>query len=97
MNIFKKLILTTLFSAMITGPGIAYAEEKPDQTDPAQFARGAKAWAEQCGRCHNVRAPAELNDSDWHVSVTHMRVRANIPGDMIRDIQAFLKASNDKK
>lgn len=71
-------------------------EEKADpvKVDPLQIARGAKAWAAQCGRCHNIRSPSELSDEEWHVSVTHMRVRANIPGDTIEDIKAFLKSSN---
>ncbi|MCH8322214.1 MAG: cytochrome c [Proteobacteria bacterium] len=97
MNTLKNLILTAALSGMIAGPGLAYAQAAPDQTDPAQIARGAKAWADQCGRCHNVRAPAEFNDEDWYVAVTHMRVRGNIPGDVIRDIQAFLMATNKKK
>ena len=63
-------------------------------SDPMQFARGAKAWAENCGRCHNLRAPEELTDEDWDVTVTHMRVRGNLPGALARDIAAFLKASN---
>jgi len=97
MTTLRKLILTAALSGMFVGPGLAYAEDAPDKADPAQFARGAQAWADQCGRCHNVRSPAELNDEDWYVSATHMRVRANIPGNMIRDIQAFLMASNKKK
>ncbi|MCH8203489.1 MAG: cytochrome c [Proteobacteria bacterium] len=68
-----------------------------DQPDPAQIARGAKAWAEQCGRCHNIRSPSELTDEEWLVSTTHMRVRGNIPGNVIRDIQAFLRSSNKKE
>jgi mono/diheme cytochrome c family protein len=97
MNTLKNLILTAALSGMIAGPGLAYAQEAPDQADAAQIARGAKAWADQCGRCHNVRAPAELNDENWYVSVTHMRVRGNIPGDMIRDIHEFLMASNKEE
>lgn len=69
-------------------------DEKPE---PAQVARGAKAWAEQCGRCHNIRSANELTDEEWIVSTTHMRVRGNIPADLIRDIQAFLRASNKKE
>ncbi len=36
--------------------------------------RGAKAWADHCGRCHNLRSPSELGENAWDVSVTHMRV-----------------------
>lgn len=94
MNTFKNLILVASLSGMMLAPGLAFAGEETNQTDLAQIARGAKAWAEQCSRCHNIRAPSELTDEDLYVSVTHMRVRANIPGKMIEDIIAFLQASN---
>ena len=72
------------------------AAQQSDATkvDPLQIARGAKAWAANCGRCHNIRSPSELGDEEWEVSVTHMRVRANIPGNVADDIKVFLKSSN---
>jgi len=97
MTFLRDLFLASAVSGMILGPGIVLAQEDESATDQAQFARGAQAWADHCGRCHNVRAPGELNDADWYVSTTHMRVRANLPGDVIEDIQAFLMASNKKK
>lgn len=84
-------------SLAIVEAGPLAAQEKKTESakvDPLQIARGAKAWSEQCGRCHNIRSPSELGDAEWHVSATHMRVRANIPGDKIRDIRAFLKSGN---
>ena len=59
-----------------------------------QIARGAKAWAENCNRCHNMRAISELSPAEWKVSVMHMRVRAGLPGRMTRDILAFLTSSS---
>ncbi|MDE2462438.1 MAG: hypothetical protein KGO02_01800 [Alphaproteobacteria bacterium] len=59
-----------------------------------RFARGAKAWADNCGRCHNIRNPKEFSDKNWSLIVKHMRVRANIDGETAKDIEAFLKASN---
>jgi len=41
--------------------------------------------------------PKEFSDNDWDTIVTHMRVRANIPGNVIRDIAVFLKAGNNEK
>lgn len=100
----KPQILTTGVSAAALALSLAFAgaaawagegqKADPAKVDPIQIARGAKAWAEQCGRCHNIRSPSELGDAEWHVSATHMRVRANIPGNVIEDIQAFLKSSN---
>jgi mono/diheme cytochrome c family protein len=58
-----------------------------------QIARGAKAWAENCSRCHNMRAISELKAEEWKVTVMHMRIRAGLPGHMARDIIAFLAGS----
>ncbi len=86
--------VTALAAAAFTADPTWAAEDNDQQPDPAQIARGAKAWAETCNRCHNLRSPDELPDEDWDVSVTHMRVRANLPGQLARDIAAFLKSSN---
>lgn len=68
----------------------AQNDASPDDID---VARGAKAWADHCGRCHNLRSPSELNAENWDVSVMHMRARANLPGDLADDIKAFLMSS----
>lgn len=98
MKKIMKTILATVPAIMVAGMLVitssATAAEDKSQTDRAAFARGAKAWSENCGRCHNIRAASELNDEEWAVSVTHMRVRANIPGEVAKDIIAFLQASN---
>ena len=92
------MIFTAIALAGLVGliPLAAYSAHD-DVPDPAQIARGAKAWAQQCGRCHNIRSPSELTDEEWLVSTTHMRVRGNIPGNVIRDIQAVLRSSNKKE
>ena len=64
------------------------------QVDPAAFARGAQAWADNCARCHNMRDPRELRDDQWRAVVTHMRIRAGLTGDQTRDILRFLQESN---
>jgi mono/diheme cytochrome c family protein len=71
----------------------AVAQDDP-KPDPAAVARGAQAWEQQCNRCHNRRDINELTDAEWDVSVAHMRLIGNLPGEMARDIAAFLKASN---
>lgn len=66
-----------------------------DETKPAgDLARGAKAWADNCARCHNMRDPREFRDDQWHVIVTHMRVRGGLTGQDARDILTFLQTSN---
>lgn len=63
-------------------------------SDMAAFARGAKAWADNCSRCHSMRDPKELSDHQWKVATTHMRLRAGMDGQQIRDITIFLQGSN---
>lgn len=69
------------------------ASAKPE-ADPMAFARGARAWADNCGRCHNIRDARELRDDQWAVSVAHMRIRAGLTGQDARDILKFLQESN---
>lgn len=71
---------------------VSSAQEK--KADPAQVARGAKAWAETCKACHNLRDPKEFSDKNWDIIVDHMRVITPLPGATARDIKAFLKSSN---
>ena len=59
------------------------------------FARGAKYYADNCGRCHKARAPSEHRDREWSIVVTHMRVVAGLPGQQARDVEAYLRASNN--
>ncbi len=96
MRTRRYLGATVLLASLIAlgaGP-MAAASAAERKSDPAQFARGAKAWVQQCGRCHALRNVKDQTDGEWSVSVSHMRVRGNIPGQVARDIEAFLKASN---
>lgn len=89
--------------ALLSGGAAAVSQNAGGAADGAPVAaesaaavvsRGASAWAESCSACHNLRSPAELDDVQWRVAATHMRVRANLPGNVTRDIIAFLQASN---
>ena len=74
---------------------VTSAQNSAPATDAAAAARGAKAWADNCASCHNTRSPLEKSDRQWATATTHMRVRANIPGDVANDIILFLQASNN--
>jgi len=79
------------FSATVLN---AAENDKNSKPDPMQIARGAKAWSENCGRCHNFRDPKEFSDKNWDIIVDHMRTIAPLPGQSSRDIKSFLKSSN---
>ncbi len=55
---------------------------------------GARVWAENCMRCHNLRRPRERSDREWDIITHHMRVRANLTGEEHRLIAQFLKSAN---
>lgn len=95
MKIVKYIMAVALLTSVSAGMAVQAAEQ--GKKDPLQVVRGAKAWAQTCSRCHNMRSPKDLSDQDWKMAVTHMRVRANLPGDVARDILVFLQASNNKK
>ncbi|MEZ3187059.1 cytochrome c5 family protein [Stutzerimonas chloritidismutans] len=84
-------IKALLLFGMITP--FAFAFDYPEAGDSAA---GAKAWSENCSRCHNMRSPSELRDDQWLTTVFHMRVRAGLTGQETRDILTFLQASNAK-
>lgn len=99
----KRTMVVIVGIALFAGAGAAISKNPDAEADrplaagddtAAAVSRGAKAWAENCGSCHNIRSPRELGDAQWQVAATHMRVRANLPGDVTRDITAFLQASN---
>jgi len=89
------IMIASLIISVFAGTAAQAAESA--KKDPMQIVRGAKSWAQTCGSCHNIRPPKDLTDEEWEVSAIHMRVRANIPGNVIRDIIAFLQASNNEK
>lgn len=62
--------------------------------DPALMAEGAKVYADQCGRCHNMRSSVERSDAEWRVIVSHMRVRGNMTKSEAEAVQAFLQGTN---
>ncbi len=85
---------TILWVILVMGvPFTAFAAEPADEMP--NFARGASLYSSNCGRCHNARGPGEYSDATWPLVVTHMRVIAGLPGDQAREIEAFLRASNN--
>ncbi len=93
MKLTNRVIATLLPAVLLSLAGIAtvaHAAEKP----AGDVGRGAKAWADNCTRCHNVRDPQELRDDQWKTSIYHMRIRAGLTGQETRDIITFMQNSN---
>lgn len=79
--IFAFVFLSVLIGACSSNMSI---DQKP----------GALLWGENCGRCHNVRPPSSLTDTQWELAVLHMRTRANLTEVETDKIIQFLKAAN---
>ena len=94
-KIFSKQIVLSFGSVLIALwlPSIAFSQDFPD---PGDFSQGAKTWADNCSRCHNMRDPQDLRDDQWIPTVFHMRMRAGLTGQQSRDILTFLQASNNR-
>ncbi len=64
------------------------------EDDAALESAGARIWARNCIRCHNIRPPASFSDRQWGIIVHHMRVRANLTGEQQESVLRFLQAAN---
>lgn len=90
--VIASMTVLTMQSAAADRVGKETAQ--PGYDNAEQRARGGKAWTQHCKRCHNLRAPNEKQDYEWDISVNHMRIIGNIPGETTEDIKMFLKAAN---
>lgn len=61
---------------------------------PSAVAQGAAVYGNMCGRCHNPRSPLERSDRHWVAIINHMRIRGNLTGGQVRNVLAFLQATN---
>jgi len=79
-----------------TALALPFGTVAADETarDRAQLQRGAKAWENNCARCHKMREPSEFPDHLWRPIVAHMRVRAGLTGEEAKAILEFLQAAN---
>lgn len=67
-----------------------------DYPEPGDATKGAQIWADNCGRCHNIREPKELRDDQWISTMFHMRLRSGLTGQDTRDVLSFMQAANTK-
>ncbi len=98
MKLFNKTTLKTslaITALALSGNLLPTSALAFDYPPPGDFARGAQQWADNCARCHNIRSANELRDDQWLTTIFHMRVRAGLTGEEMRNILTFLQESND--
>lgn len=86
----KLQAATAIVTLLLGWPGLASAQ----QSGEGDVAAGARVYGDMCGRCHNPRSPLEQSDRAWVTIANHMRVRGNLTGEQVRDVLAFLQATN---
>lgn len=92
-SLSKSTVITLALFASVLSPASSLAQEKARDGNAAA---GARSWADNCSRCHNMRDPSDLRDDQWITSVSHMRIRAGLTGQQARDILAFLQDANSQ-
>lgn len=102
MNLFNRRSGAAIALLLLASPLVSQAERAAttDNSPPAKSAHGSteeagsKLWTQNCGRCHNRISPEEYSDAQWEVIGDHMRLRANLPPEDVRQIIDFLKTAN---
>jgi cytochrome c5 len=100
MKFKKTKIIVVIATSMMLLIGCSSNSNSPASGEKTQVAAvpvqpgGAQLWAENCSRCHNLRAPESYNDAQWHAVVHHMRLRADLDGNEARLITEFMQASH---
>lgn len=98
MKYFNKTTRNSALVAacLLASAGFVSTVQAADYPEPGNFTNGSKVWAQNCGRCHNIRGPKELRDDQWISTAFHMRMRAGLTGQETRDLITFLQGSNTK-
>lgn len=92
----KKILKQQYVLALLAGAllSVAASVATADDQKAGDVNRGAREWATNCVRCHEMRDPTEFSDPLWRPVILHMRLRAGLTGQQTRDILAFIQASN---
>lgn len=96
MNLFNRTILSLNIVVSLAFYAIPFSMSSAVAEEPGDQVIGAKKWAANCSRCHNMRDPSEFSDAYWDTIVKHMRVRAGFTGQDTRDMLAFLQSANNQ-
>jgi mono/diheme cytochrome c family protein len=85
--------LVKLLLPLITLTLSAFSVQAQHASDPSLVAKGAKAYSENCARCHNARPAEEYTKREWSVVMPHMRAKAHMTGKETLAVEAFLAST----
>lgn len=75
---------------------VSLAAAAQGEASAGNITTGARQWANNCARCHEMRDPTEFRDDLWRPIIGHMSIRAGLTGDQTRNVLAFLQSSNHR-
>ena len=55
---------------------------------------GTQLWSENCQRCHNTPPSSAFTNTQWEVTITHMRQRAMLTETEYKKILEFMQAGD---
>lgn len=58
---------------------------------------GAKVYSDNCGRCHQPRAPSEYSDQSWDIIIHHMHVRGYLTSAETKAVTKYLQQNNFRR
>lgn len=93
-RLIHRVATTAALSVGLTLLVASDNEARAQTTNGAAVAEGARVYGNMCGRCHNPRSPLEHTDRAWVTIANHMRARGNLTGTEVRQVLAFLQATN---
>lgn len=85
--------LVKLLLPLITFTIGVFSVQAQHVSDSSLVAKGAKAYSENCGRCHNPRPAEEYSKKEWSVVIPHMRAKAHMTGTEALAVEAFLAST----
>ena len=84
-----------LIVSVAAGMTSAVVEAEPMEYHPsARRFQTVAAYANQCGRCHEVQAPQRRTDPEWDRLLHRMRSRAHLSDREMQQILSYLQTSN---
>lgn len=95
MKCNSRIKLLVLITGILLFSGVMQTYAEGNSTpNAADFAQGAHDWANNCARCHNLRAPTEFSPEQWQPIMQHMRIQCGLTGQEARNVSAFLMAQS---
>lgn len=90
----RQKLLALFTGLFLLGSMLQCHADRSCAPNSVNYAQGARDWANNCARCHNLRGAMEFTPEQWQVIMQHMRIQCSLTGQEARNISAFLMAQS---